>query len=121
MKLLASSLAPLIVVTQLLLWAFFASELRVVLLPDLRTRYFHYLLLSQDGRKMCISAPTYTRYGTIYTILGIASGLVGRQAGRPACCEHWVTLQSGTQPGSFSIMFKGLAKPSTPSVRLDSM
>jgi hypothetical protein len=39
-----SSLAPLIIVSQLLLWVFFASELRVVLLPDLPARSLHYLL-----------------------------------------------------------------------------
>jgi hypothetical protein len=54
---------------------------------------------SQDGRKKSISAPIYTRYGTIYTILGIASCLVGQQAGWgswPACWDHW---QSVTRRG----------------------
>jgi hypothetical protein len=34
-------------------------------------------------RKTRIPAPIYTRYGTNYTILGIASCLSGNQAGLP--------------------------------------
>jgi hypothetical protein len=37
---------------------------------------------SRDRRKRGIPALIYTQFGTIYTILGIANGLTGRQAGR---------------------------------------
>jgi hypothetical protein len=48
MKLFTSSLAPLIIVSQLLLWVFFASELRVILLPDLPARSLYYRLPSLE-------------------------------------------------------------------------
>jgi hypothetical protein len=42
---------------------------------------------SRDRRKRGIPALIYTKFGTIYTILGIASGLTGRGPW-PACWDH---------------------------------
>jgi hypothetical protein len=50
---------------------------------------------SRDERKRDIPALIYTKFGTIYTILGITSGLTGRQTDReswPACWDHWRSL-----------------------------
>jgi hypothetical protein len=55
---------------------------------------------SRDRRKRGIPALIYTKFGTIYTILGIASGLTGRQAGRgswPACWDHWRCVYRATE------------------------